>query len=171
MSTNGAFSYVLETYRKSCIAGTGTSSTLAPGGGSLRPRSISFRSASAFSEICPAPADRADWKDLKLGWLLSDTLDGPRLVFRDADLVRSSALEQLLDEQRAAFYQARRAIARGVPDARKSYALACGKLKRLHAGLVDLAVGYFVPSVCAPLGRPMLFAFAEYVSELFPSDA
>lgn len=170
MNKNGALSSVLQGYRQRLPDDTGTSSPASSGSCSSGPQCSSSRSASYYSRICPAPADRLDWKDLKLGWLLSDTLDGPRLVFRDRDLWRAHQLEQLLDEQRSIFYAARRGIARNVPDARKDYARAVEKLKRLHAGLVELAVGYFLPFAAVDGRRPLLFAFQDYIREALGPD-
>lgn len=95
---------------------------------------------------------RRDFKEVKLGWLTAVILDGPRLVFRDADVVRAIQLRGLLHAARAIFWAGQGGMARVKTTAETerprlvaAYKGGIRKLRSLNDSLVELSIGYTFP--------------------------
>lgn len=109
----------------------------------------SFRSLKAYrASLLDPPYSRQFFLDLKLGWLLAHTLDGPILVYRDCDLDFAEMLEQQFPPLQAAVLAAMKGLARAKAepalrkDARAAMVLAVRKLRFAHKERVTLARGY-----------------------------
>lgn len=120
------------------------------------------------------PFSRRHFLELKLGWLLADTLEGPHLVYRDRDVFRALELEALLPELRRRVAGGYKSIARAkseggrhLQEHRAGLARAIKQLRTLHRELVTLARGYaFLGLVHAASGLEFVCLFDEEAAAL-----
>jgi hypothetical protein len=116
---------------------------------SCAPSWHSSRSLKSYrASLLDPPFSRQFFLDLKLGWLLAHTLNGPIFVYRDCDLDFAETLEQQFPRLQAAVLTAMKGLARAREepslrkDARAAMGLAVRRLRLAHTERVTLARGY-----------------------------
>lgn len=114
----------------------------------------SWHARSAYHSIYESAASRRAWLDLPFGWLLVPMLNGPVLVYRDEQLTHGMELEHQLICAGAPVVAAHKRIGQKIPNAKKDYGQAVGRLKMLHRERVHLSIGYSSPHLLDPAWRP-----------------